>query len=78
MIVPAFVAEPIKNKHFTLYSDVLFKFNNHILKPGGKVKFDKLYSELTNLDPIKVMLWFLVIPTALVHHLTINFYLINV
>ncbi|MGP1956886.1 MAG: porin OmpA [Arsenophonus sp. NC-PE1-MAG3] len=53
MIVPASVAVPIKNKHFTLHSDVLFKFNNYTLKPAGKVKLDKLYSELTNLDPIQ-------------------------
>ncbi|MGP1928249.1 MAG: porin OmpA [Arsenophonus sp. NC-WZS1-MAG3] len=53
MLVPASVGEPIKNKHFTLYSDVLFKFNNHTLKPAGKVKLDKLYSELTDLDPIQ-------------------------
>ncbi|MGP1959131.1 MAG: porin OmpA [Arsenophonus sp. NC-CH8-MAG3] len=53
MIVPASVAVPIENKHFTLHSDVLFKFNNHTLKPEGKIKLDKLYSKLTNLDPIQ-------------------------
>ncbi|MGP1924168.1 MAG: porin OmpA [Arsenophonus sp. NEOnobi-MAG3] len=51
IIVSAPLAGPIKNKHFTLRSNVLFEFNKHTLKPVGKVKLDKLYTELTNLDP---------------------------
>lgn len=51
VIVPAPAPAPIENKRFTLRSDVLFEFNKHTLKPAGKVELDKLYSELTNLDP---------------------------
>ncbi|MDT9587172.1 MAG: porin OmpA [Candidatus Arsenophonus melophagi] len=49
VIVPA--TAPIESKRFTLRSDVLFEFNQHMLKPEGKVELDKLYSELTDLDP---------------------------
>lgn len=51
VIVPAPTPAPIENKRFTLRSDVLFEFDKHTLKPAGKAELDKLYSELTNLDP---------------------------
>ncbi|CAA2930801.1 porin OmpA [Arsenophonus endosymbiont of Bemisia tabaci] len=48
---PVIVPAPIENKRFILRSHVLFEFNKHTLKAAGKAELDKLYSELTNLDP---------------------------
>ncbi|WWP02445.1 MAG: porin OmpA [Candidatus Dasytiphilus stammeri] len=41
----------VKNKHFTLKSDVLFNFDKAKLKPEGKHVLNLLYSKIISLDP---------------------------
>ena len=54
IVEPAPVVAPapeVKNKTFTLRSDVLFNYNKATLRDGGKTALDELYNELANIDP---------------------------
>ncbi len=64
-------------KHFTLKSDVLFNFNKATLKPEGQQALDQLYTQLSNMDPKTVPL-FWATPTASVPKLTTSSCLRNV
>ncbi|WWO98781.1 MAG: porin OmpA [Candidatus Dasytiphilus stammeri] len=51
-ILPLPAPKPlIETKHFTLKSDVLFDFDNAILKSEGKYELNKLYSKIKFMDP---------------------------
>lgn len=52
--VPVPVPAPVPEKqtqHFTLKSDVLFNFNKATLKPEGQNELDKLFANLSQIDP---------------------------